>query len=144
MKKFPVLLFVLCSTALIACGKGQEINGHNLRTADRSVKFLKERLPPENRIEFEVAYWSIRDEYKNNDEFLDIVDGKTPMEIIALGKEIYQKRKDSGIQGYTEYASWGEMISKYVKDRMDQDNRRALKKDESKKRPNDTILYDLR
>jgi hypothetical protein len=143
MKKSTALLCILGSTLLFACGKGQEINGHSLRTADKSVKVLKERLPPENRIEFELAYWSIRDEHKNNDEFLDVVDGKTPLEIIALGKEIYQKRKDNGVEGYAQYASWGDMISKYVKDRMDQDNRRVLKKGEPKKRPNDTILYDL-
>jgi hypothetical protein len=144
MNKLAISLCALLCTALIACGKGSEINGHNLRTADKSVRVLKERLPPENRLEFEVSYWTIRDEKKNTDEFLDTVDGKTPMEIIALGKQIYQQRKDKGLQAYAEYSSWEDMISKYLKDRTDQDNRRAKKDEINKNKPNDTILYDLR
>jgi hypothetical protein len=144
MKKLPILLCAIFCTALIACGKGSEINGHNLRTADKSVKVLKERLPAENRLEFEVSYWTIRDDKKDTDEFLDTVDGKTPLEIIELGKQIYQQRKDNGVQQYAQYSSWEEMISKYVKDRMDQDNRRARKTDATKNKPNDTILYELR
>ena len=140
MKNSTVLLFILCSTLLIACGKSQEINGHNIRTADKSVKALKERLPAENRIEFEIAYWSIRDENKNVDQFLDIVDGKTPLEIIAIGKEVFQKRKDQRVESYMQYSSWEDMISKYMKERTDQDYRKPRKNDDSK---NNSILYDL-
>ncbi len=61
MKKLPALLLILSSATLIACGKGQEINGHNTATAYRSVKALKNRLSPDNRIEFEVSFWTIRD-----------------------------------------------------------------------------------
>ena len=90
MKKIPTLLLILGCATLMACGKGQEINGHNTATAYRSVKALKNRLPPDNRIEFEVSFWTIRDAKKDDKEFLDAVDGKTPEEIIALGKQIYQ------------------------------------------------------
>ncbi len=86
MKKLPALLLILSSATLIACGKGQEINGHNTATAYRSVKALKNRLSPDNRIEFEVSFWTIRDAKKDDKEFLDVVDGKTPEEIIAIGK----------------------------------------------------------
>jgi hypothetical protein len=140
MKKLPAFLLVLCCATLVACGKGSEINGHNLRTADKSARVLKERLPPENRVEFEISYWTIRDEHKNVDEFLDAVDGKTPLEIIALGKEIYQQRKDKGLEKYAQYASWEDMISKFMKDRPDQDNRKPRKNDDAK---NNSILYDL-
>ena len=50
MKKLPVLLLILICTTLLACSKGQEINGHNTSTAYRSVKALKNRLSPDNRL----------------------------------------------------------------------------------------------
>ena len=104
---------------------------------------MKERLPPENRVEFEVSFWTIRDAKKSDDEFLDAVDGKSPWEIIDAGKEIYQQRKASGFKGYEQYGSWEEMIAKFDKERIDQEKRPgSTKRDESKK--NGTILYDLR
>lgn len=142
MKKLPVFLCVLCSLALIACGKGQEINGHTLRTANKSVKVLKERLPPESRIEFEVSYWTIRDAKKDNAEFLDAVDGKTPMEIVALGKEVYQQRKNEGFEKYAKYSSWEDMISQFNKERSDQESGKATKKEDARDKAND-VLYKL-
>jgi hypothetical protein len=141
MKKLPTLLLILSCVNLIACGKGQEINGHNTATAYRSVKALKNRMPPENRIEFEVSFWAIRDAKKDDNAFLEAVDGKTPQEIIVLGKEIYQERKASGFKAYEEYSSWDEMISKFGKERSDQDNRKGKAKDAQDK-AND-VLYKL-
>ena len=139
MKKIPTLLLILSCTALMACSKGQEINGHNTKTAYRSVKALKNRLSPDSRIEFEVSFWTIRDAKKDDKEFLDIVDGKKPEEIIAIGKEIYQERKAAGFKGYDEYSSWEEMISKFGKERNDQDNRKGRPKED---KAND-VLYKL-
>jgi hypothetical protein len=142
MKNLPAYLCVLCCAALIACGKGQEINGHNLRTANKSVKMLKERLPAEDRIEFEVSYWTIRDVKKDNDEFLDAVDGKTPTEIIALGKELYQQRKNEGFAAYANYSSWEDMINKFAQERSDQENGKPRKKEDARDKAND-VLYKL-
>ena len=141
MKKLPTLLLILSCTALLACSKGQEINGHNTKTAYRSVKALKNRLSPDSRIEFEVSFWTIRDAKKDDKEFLNAVDGKKPEEIIAMGKEIYQQRKAAGFKGYEEYSSWEEMISKFGKERLDQDNRKGKAK-EDKDKAND-VLYKL-
>jgi len=41
MKKLVIFLLVLSCAALVACGKGTEINGHSTKTAYRSVKGLK-------------------------------------------------------------------------------------------------------
>ncbi|MGZ8137516.1 MAG: hypothetical protein ACXW1W_14450 [Methylococcaceae bacterium] len=147
MKKLPVLLLVLGCTALTACNKGQEVSGHNFKTALKSVKALKNRLPTESRIEFEVAFWTIRDSIKNEDEFLDTVGGKTPLEVIALGKEVYQKRKETGFPGYDQYSSWEDMISKFGKERNDQENRKSTtsankRKEDAKDKAND-VLYKL-
>ena len=142
MKKISIFLIIFGCTTLIACGKGQEINGHTTKTAYRSVKALKNRLPPDNRIEFEVAFWAIRDANKDDKEFLDIVDGKTPEEIIVLGKDIYQQRKAAGFEGYDQYSSWEEMIAKFGKERLDQDNHKGTPKENAKDKAND-VLYNL-
>lgn len=143
MKKIPALLLILSCLTLIACGKGQEINGHNTATAYRSVKALKNRLPPETRIEFEVSFWTIRDVKKDDKEFLDVVDGKTPQEIIALGKTIYEERKSTGFKAYEQYSSWEEMITKFGKERMDQDNRKSKSKEAQDKDKANDVLYKL-
>jgi hypothetical protein len=141
MKKLPVLLLILSCTSLIACGKGEQINGHNTRTAYKSVKALKNRLSPEARIEFEVSFWTLRDSIKADKEFLNTVDGKKPEEIIALGKELYQQRKNSGFPGYEKYASWDEMIAKFGKERFDQDNK--IKTKETPEDKANGVLYKL-
>ena len=143
MKKLATLQLILGSATLIACSKGQEINGHNTATAYRSVKSIKNRLSPVHRIEFEVSVWTIRDAKKDNKEFLDAVDGKTPEEIIAIGKEIYQERKTAGFKGYEQYSSWDEMITKFGKERMDQDNRKGRSKEEMDKEKANDVLYKL-
>ncbi|UOA07974.1 hypothetical protein [Methylobacter sp. S3L5C] len=144
MKKLPALLLILSCATLVACGRGQEINGHNTATAYRSVKSIKNRFAPDKRIEFEVSFWTIRDAKKDDKEFLDAVDGKNPDEIIAMGREIYQERKAAGFKAYESYSSWDEMIAKFGKERIDQDNRKKGSKDDpDKNKPNDSILYKL-
>jgi len=143
MKKLPTLLLILSCATLIACSKGQEINGHNTATAYRSVKAIKNRLSPDNRIEFEVSFWTIRDAKKDDKEFLDVVDGKTPEEIIAIGKEIYQERKAAGFKAYEQYSSWEEMIAKFGKERSDQDNRKGKSKEAQDKDKANDVLYKL-
>jgi hypothetical protein len=143
MKKLPALLLILSCTTLLACGKGQEINGHNTTTAYRSVKGIKNRLPVEKRIEFEVAFWTIRDAQKNDSDFLKAVDGKTPQEIIDAGQAIYQERKTAGFKDYDSYNSWDDMISKFGKERSDQDNKRLKPKEVQEKDKANNVLYNL-
>jgi hypothetical protein len=140
MKKLPILLLILCCTSLVACSKGSQINGHTTRTAFRSVKALKNRLSPDARIEFEVSFWTLRDSIKSEKEFLNTVDGKKPEEIIAMGKELYQQRKNSGFAGYEKYTSWEDMIAKFGKERIDQENPKS--KENAKDQAND-VLYKL-
>ncbi|MDD1612594.1 MAG: hypothetical protein LUQ57_05575 [Methylococcaceae bacterium] len=141
MKKLSVfLIFVLSCTFLSACGRSEKVNGHNIRTAYKSVKVLKERLPAEKRIEFEVSFWTIRDAQPSDSGFLEAVDGKTPLEIIEQGKEIYQQRKNAGFKGYDQYSSWEDMIAKFSQERSEQG---AIKKEDAKDKAND-VLYNLR
>lgn len=143
MKKLAIFLLIVSCTALVACGRGSEINGHNTKTAYRSVKGLKKYMPAETQLEFEVSFWMLRDANKEDDKFLEIVDGKKPEEIIELGKALYQERKAAGFKEYAQYNSWAEMITKFGKERIDQDKVRKAK-DDGKTRPDDTILYNPR
>lgn len=143
MKRLTLFFFIILCLALNACNKGGTVNGHTARTAYRSVKMIKERLPPDNKVEFEVSFWTIRDAHPADDEFLETVDGKSPWEIIDMAKEIYQQRKSTGFKGYEKYNSWDEMIAKFDKERMDQETRPGSTKREDTKK-NGTILYNLR
>ncbi len=119
-----IFVFIMC-IFLMACTTGNQINGRSIKTANRSVSMIKDRLPTEQRIEFEVSYWTLRDSIKTKDEFLDAVDGKTPEELTVLGKEVFQQRKNSGFKAYDQYASWDQMIAKFTQDRIDQSRRKT-------------------
>lgn len=120
MKKLSLALILISCTALTACNNGQKINAHNEKTAFKSVRTIKNRLNEEMRLSYELSFWMIRDFKRNDDEFLKAVDGKIPTEIIALGKDIYQQRKESGAAEYQKYKSWEEMIAKFDKERLSQ------------------------
>ena len=141
MRNLSPFFLVVFTLTLLGCGRGDQINGHNSRTAFRSVKILKERLPPEKRIEFEVSFWTIRDAFKENEEFLDMVDGKNPNEIITIGREIYQQRKNQGFKAYDKYQSWEDMISQFAQERLQQDRR--VKVDPKDKDKANNVLYKL-
>ncbi|WP_459992968.1 hypothetical protein [Methylosoma difficile] len=115
-----------------------------MQTAFKSVKGLKNRLAPESRVEFEVSFWTIRDSIKGEGDFLNAVGGKTPLQIIEMGKEVYQKRKAEGFKGYDQYSSWEDMISKFGKERNDQESHKgnAKGKETAKDKAND-VLYKL-
>ncbi len=143
MRNLTLILFIACCLILTGCGRGPSINGHTTRTAYRSVKQIKERIPPDNRVEFEVSFWTIRDAHKSDEEFLDIVDGKSAFEIIDMGKEIYQQRKASGAKEYTQYNSWEEMIAKFDKERINQEKQHP-KNDKNYDSKNGSVVYNLR
>ena len=133
---FIITFSILMSTG---CSKGSQINGRSFKTALKSVSMIKDRLPQEQKIAFELSFWAIRSTYRNNNEFLDIVDGKTPDELIEVGKEIFAKRKAEGFKEYQQYANWDEMIAKYIKERDAQSTKR-------KRDPRDaenSVLYKL-
>jgi hypothetical protein len=141
MKKLSTLLLVIMCSTLVACNNGQKINGHNTNTAFKSVKMIKNRLPTETRLEYEIAFGVIRDAKKDDKEFLSAVDDQIPEGIIALGKEIYQQRKNEGYASYADYSSWEDMISKFGKERTNQD--KVKNKRDMKDSPKDNVLYKL-
>ncbi len=96
MKIYPLLLVLMsCTLSLTACNKGNEIAGRSQASVSKSARYLKERLSADKRLEFEVSFFAVRDSIKDSSEFLKAVDGKTPDQIIEMGKAIYAERKKS-------------------------------------------------
>ncbi|MDT8407246.1 MAG: hypothetical protein RQ715_08350 [Methylococcales bacterium] len=139
---FLGMMALLLVIPLSGCGRADEINASSSRTAYRSVKMIKNRLPMEKRIEFEVSFWTIRDTYKNTDAFLDEVGGKNPEEIIAKGREIYQERKNAGFKDYDKYQSWDDMIAQFSEERLAQD--RNVKSDPREQKNSQNVDYRMR
>ena len=125
MKKATLILVFLVSALLTGCNKSQQINGSSLKTVNRSVNSIKEKLPLDQRIEFEVSYWTLRDEIRNNKEFLNEIDGKTPELLIEKGKELFLKRKAGGDKEYSAYDNWDQMIAQYSQERLDQNRKKT-------------------
>ncbi len=132
-----VFVFSMC-LFLVGCSKGSQVNGRSLKSANKSVSRIKDRLPTEQRIEFEVSYWTLRDSIKDKEEFLNTVGGKTHEELIELGKEVFQQRKNAGFRKYDQYSSWDQMITQFAQERIDQNKNKKIDK-----RPNGSVLYKL-
>lgn len=138
MKILCSLFLCFLVTQLAGCTKGNQINGRSLKTANRSASYIKNRLPTEKRVEFEISFWSLRDEIKDKDAFLESIDGKTPEELIEMGKELFNKRKQVGFTEYQKFSSWEQMIATYTQERIDQD-----RKPDMKDRRQPTVLYNF-
>lgn len=121
----PVLVFLFCAL-LVGCNKSHQINGSSMKTVNRSINAIKEKLPLDQRIEFEISYWSLRDTIKNNKDFLDEIDGMTPEKLIERGKEIFNQRKASGAKEYQNYQTWDEMIAQYTQERINQNRKKVI------------------
>ncbi len=141
MKKLSAVLVFIACASLIGCNKGQQINGSSLKTVNRSVAALKERLPLDQRVEFEVSFWTLRDEIRNNKEFLQAVDGKTPEQLIESGRELFSKRKAAGNKEYQQFTNWDQMIAQYTQERIDQN--RKMKPDERDKKGSRSVTYKM-
>ncbi len=134
-----MLVIFIATLSLFSCSKGNEVSGRSMKGAYRSVNYIKNRLPTEQRIEFELSFWALRDEIKNKDAFLDTVGGKTPEELTELGKELYQKRKNEGYEKYEQFDSWDHMISHYAQERLDQNKPKKVNARDS----GNSLMYDL-
>ena len=136
-----ILSIIFISTALLlstGCG-GNEVSGRSFKSSLRSANKIKSRLPQDLRVPFELSYWAIRDYYRDNEDFLDIVGGKNPEELIAAGKEVFLQRKADGFAEYQKYTTWEEMINKYQQDRQDQ----TIKRRRDPRDAGNSVIYTL-
>ena len=137
MKKVFLISVILL---LMACNNGQKINGHSEKTVYRSVQMIKPRLPENTRLEYEISFGLLREAEKDNAIFFKSIDGKTPAELIAMGKEIFQQHKSEGLAEYQKYETWENMIANYQKERAAQKVETDIKKDSENNR---AINYKL-
>lgn len=139
MKCLFTLLILMFIVSMMGCTSSNNINGRSIKTANRSVSLIKDRLPTEQRIEFEISYWTVRDAVRNNQAFLDLVDGKSVEEMIVLGKDNFTERKNSGFKGYEKYTHWKQMIAKLTQDRISQ----SRHKGQGNQDEDNNVLYNL-
>lgn len=137
MKKVFLISVILLLTA---CNNGQKINGHSDKTVYRSVQMIKPRLPENTRLEYEIAFGLLREAEKDNAIFFKSIDGKTPAELIAMGKEIFQQRKTEGVAAYQTHQNWEDMIGSYQQQRAAQKVETDIKKDSENNRAIDYKL----
>jgi len=119
MKRLSIFILSTCLFAN-ACTNASQVNGHSLKTAIKSVAFIKERLPENQRVEFEIAYWTIRDHIKDDAEFLKSIDQRNAAGIIELGKAIFAKNKAAGMAELTNFDNWEHMVSNQLSQRGEQ------------------------
>lgn len=120
MKYKYLILGIALSLLVSGCGNSKQINGHSLRTVYRSVTHIKERLPESERVQFEIAYWSLRNEIKEDAEFLKTVDQKTSEQLITLGKQLFAQKKAENRVEIAHFDSWEAMVDEQIKKRSGQ------------------------
>lgn len=143
MKKNYLLFICIACLLTVGCSTERHINGRSYKSAYRSAKVMKEYLPKDKRLEFQVAFWTLKNSLPEKEEFLDAVNGKTTSEVIVAGKEKFEEMRFSGFAEYQQYSSWDDMIAKDKQERAQQDL--GLEKDKQKMLRDKTnnILYNL-
>ena len=143
MKKLFILLICLTAMLSIGCSGERQINGRTSKLAFKSVRVMKEYLPKHQKLEFEIAFWTMKNGFEKNSEFLDAVDGNTSAELIAAGKAKFGELQESGRPEYTKFSNWDAMIKSYEDERFEQDMNQKKDKDQRQKESMNNVLYDL-
>jgi hypothetical protein len=143
MKKLFILLIYLTAMLSIGCSGERQINGRTSKLAFKSVRVMKEYLPKRQKLEFEIAFWTMKNGFEKNSEFLDAVDGSTSAELIAAGKAKFVELQESGRPEYTKFSDWDAMIQSYEDERFEQDMNQKKDKDKRQKDSMNNVLYDL-
>jgi hypothetical protein len=129
MRVSAVFFVLLVIFGFAACSNSNQINGKSMKTAHKSVAFIKEHIPVAQRIEFEVAYWSLRNKTTNDADFLKSIDQKTAIDIIELARANFAKDKAAGIKQLAQYENWEQMIAQQIEQRSEQDQAAVDPKD---------------
>lgn len=122
MKFWNVAIVIGGLLAINACGNAGQINAHSLKTAQKSVNFIKDHLPAEQRMEFEMAFWALRNQIKNEADFLKAIDGKSAQDLVALAKANFADQKAAGAKEYAAYETWEQMLGRQIELRNTQDS----------------------
>ncbi|MDP7536971.1 MAG: hypothetical protein QF470_03995 [Methylococcales bacterium] len=144
MKKIFILLICLTAMLSIGCSGERQINGRTSKLAFKSVRVMKEYLPKRQKLEFEIAFWTLKNGFEKNSDFLDVVDGMKSAELITAGKAKFTELQKSGRPEYTKFADWDAMIKSYEDERFEQDMNHKRDIEKQKRDSMNNILYDLR
>ncbi|MGH8551976.1 MAG: hypothetical protein ACRERS_01655 [Methylococcales bacterium] len=117
MKINSIIMIMLACLGLFACGQGDKLNAANDKSLYRSVTWLQRSVPAKQQVEFQVAFWSLKQYATNESEFRKQVHRKTVLEIIELGKENFARQSQALNPEFTKFASWDAMIEKLTEER---------------------------
>ncbi|MCS5566167.1 MAG: hypothetical protein NZ729_07765 [Methylococcales bacterium] len=117
MNKNLKLLVLILAVLLSACGQSDKINARSDRSMYRSMSGIQRNLPAQQKVEFQVSFWSLKQFAENEAEFRDQIHRKTVPEIIELGKENFAAQSAKGNAKFIKYATWDEMIAELVEER---------------------------
>ncbi len=117
MNKNLKLLVLIFAVLLSACGQSDKINARSERSMYRSMSGIQRNLPAQQKVEFQVSFWSLKQFAENEAEFRDQIHRKTVPEIIELGKENFVAQSAKGNAKFIKYATWDEMIAELVEER---------------------------
>ncbi len=116
--KTKTFVYLISSCLLaVGCGKGDQINANSDNSLYRSVTTLQRRLPDDQRVEFEVSFWSLKQFAESESTFRTQVNGKTVHEVIEMGKQNFAAQKAAGHADYNKFESWESMIDEMVQER---------------------------
>lgn len=103
------------------CGQGPKVHANSDKQMYRSVATTMSRMSINNRIQFEVAFWSLHNSAKDKNKFREEINGKTPAEVVQMASADFNARKAAGEEGYSKYESWEDLIEKLKQERASYD-----------------------
>ncbi len=114
--KTILYISILCCLlfSFSGCERPNQIEVNGKKSILRSFMQLKQRMDFKQGTEFEVAFWSLKKKAGNEDAFRSLVNGKTPDEVIEMGKQYFTERKQTNDPDYIQYASWDAMITEVI------------------------------
>jgi len=143
MRKLSVFIVSIAILLSLGCSTESKINGSSNRTVNLSMRSMSKRLPSDVRVEFEVAFWVLKDIIKDRGDFQDAVDGQTVSSLVEVAKKAYDKERVKGVSAYTKYNSWDDMINTLQQERRDQSLPKSKSKKDSKRDKDNNLLYEL-
>ncbi len=112
-----ILLYISLLCCLLfsvsGCDQSKQIRAKNQKTMLQSFLRLKQGMGFTKGTEFEVAFWSLKQKSTDNADFMALVNGKQPEEIIEMGKQYFAERKQANDPNY-QHESWESMIIEVI------------------------------
>ena len=118
MRKIYQLSILLIVAAIsIGCYKINQIDATSEKRLLRSLTHFTGSLYGKDRIEFQAAFFFLKQYGGSAEAFRQTVNKKTPQEVIEIAKADYSKKIAERDKDFQQYESWDAMISALVKER---------------------------